>query len=337
VVTSVNFEPCHAQDDTSISMTDSFRAAQTVVVPLPNVAVDRNVLVVDSGRYRIALRAVADEELKRWAENARVQFMVEGNPWMLPLTKTVVELTTHSPHDFNELTAEQEDLYALLGLLNVRIAYDLWAPFGQFKKSGQSKSDFSYHSFIESRPPKETEYGVVLNLSDEHTFRRYWSAIVGSADEHMRLRRAVARFRRARSSWFNEDAIVHAFIGLESIFADHSKAGGKNTKRVTKRVARFVLDPDVSPSAVELSDLSEQIANLYNVRHDIVHGALPDLSKTSEAAKESLQLLQTAILITLEEGFARTIDLAALANRYDADLQVAQRLEKWRRRQPRPH
>ncbi|HET9342931.1 MAG TPA: hypothetical protein VFO25_08460 [Candidatus Eremiobacteraceae bacterium] len=264
-----------------------------------------------------------------------MQFMIERNPWMLPRASTAVEMTTRSPHDLNELEGESEDLYALLGLLNVWIAYDLWAPFLQLKKWGQAESDFYFSALIESRPPNETEYGVVLNLSDEQTFRRDWEAIVGGADQNLRLRRAVARFRRARSSWFSEDAIVHAFIGLESIFGEHEKAGRKHARKVTKRVARFVFDPDVSPSAAELGDLSERIAALYDLRHDIVHGALPDQSKTNEGAKDSIQLLRTAILIALEEGFSRTIDLVALANRYDVDLREAQRLEKRRRRQPK--
>jgi hypothetical protein len=157
---------------------------------LLNVAVDRDCVVVESDRYRIAIRGVTDDERKRWAENARVQFMVESNPWMLPRARTAVEMTTRSPLDFNELMSEQEDLYALLGLLNVRIDYDLWAPFGQLKKWGQAEPDFYFLTFVESRPPTETEYGVVLNLSDEQALRRYWNAIVGGGDENMRLRRA---------------------------------------------------------------------------------------------------------------------------------------------------
>jgi hypothetical protein len=304
----------------------------SLVVPLLNAGVDRELLVAENDRYRMAIVRVTDELRKCWTEHPRVNCVTESKPWMLPLATTAVRLDWRSPRTINELSQESEDLYALIGLLNVRLSYDLWTPFGAQKTWNRSEPDVEIVTFVETRPPSEIEFHTTISVSDYRVFRRYWRTIVGPSEQSQRLRRALARFRRARSSWYAEDAIIHAFIGLESLFAEHTKDAGRIANKVTRRLSRYVLDPDVSPSSAQLMQLSSGIAGLYQIRHDIVHGALPDESKTNDAAKDSAELLRTAILLTLEAGFKQLKDLRALANRFTDDLVKARREEKRRRR-----
>ena len=298
--------------------------SQSLIVPLLNVSLNRTFIIHAGADYRLSIVSVSDVQRNRWQQDARVTFAIEGAPSLLPRTTSAVLLETRYSGQILDHRDANEDMTLLLGLLNVRLPYALWAPFGVVARG----DDMSTMTFGETRVPTQMEYHADLNVADYKTFKRYWRTVSGKSQQSQRLRRAVSRFSRARSSWWAEDAIVHGFIGLEALFAEHTTEVGKTVNKVTRRLATFIIPPDASPTVVELTTLSGHIGEIYKLRHDILHGALPDPDKTGQAAKDTIELLRTAILIAVEEGFKRLKNLPALAADYTSALDDARREEK---------
>lgn len=293
---------------------------QSLLVPLLNVTLNRTFTVADKGLYRLSLVGIAEQQRARWLQDSRVQCAVEETSGFVEHASSAVLLEARYPQPILQNDSANEDLTSLLGLINARLPFGLWAPFAELTAGAEIRT----MRLGEVNRPLGMQRNN-LNVSDYKTFRRYWRTVIGETRQSRRLRRAVGRLARATTSYWAEDVVVHAFIGLEALFADHTAEAGKTVKKVTRRLSTFVIPPDMSPTVGELTTLSERIGELYRIRHDILHGDLPDLAQTSDAAKDSIRLLRTAILIALEEGFGRLKDLPALAGQYDGALRQAQR------------
>lgn len=309
---------------------------QTLIVPLINASVDRDFIVADTDEYRISVVRVTDAQKERWDRHPRVKFSMEPAEWMLSRATTAIQLEARYGQRILERSHVNEALFALMSLLNVRLPYALWTPFADWKQPGHKNDERTLLTLAEQRAPTEIELYAMVTVPDFRVFRRYWRTITGSSAQSIRLRTSVARFTRARASYFSEDAIVHSFIGMEALFADHTTEAGKIVNKVTRRLTGFILDPDASSSVQDLVALSTRAGQLYKLRHDILHGGLPEESKLGTGAKDAIELLRTSVLIALEEGFVRLKDLAALAEQYDRALQAAQRQEKRRARSAKP-
>lgn len=184
----------------------------------------------------------------------------------------------------------------------------------------------------EQRAPRERERGVTLNMRDDSIVHRYWDAISNEGPINRGLRRALSRFVRARAAYFAEDAIVHTIIGVEAMFGDATHRSRGESKKVIRRAAAFMLDPDSQPTVAELEELQNKLEQLYAPRHIILHGGLMEEANPGALARSGIQLLQTLICIALEEGFDRMLDLDALPASFDQYLRAARRREKVDRR-----
>jgi hypothetical protein len=284
----------------------------------------------------LSIVSLTEDDKTRWRDHPQVKCAIGGFAWMFEKMSSGILLeANYGGNDPLSDEVAANDVGSLIAFLDVRLPYALWTPFGEHRLLGWPEGDFKIVALGDQRFPTEMEAYAKMNVDDE-AFLRYWSEILDQSDTGRRLRRALGRHRHARTSMYREDAILNAFIGLEALFGDHTKAG-RIPEKVTRRATRFILDPEVSQSVADLVAVSTSIRELYEFRHTIVHGAEPDESRSDAAAKRALRLLSTVINIALEEGFDRLSDRKLLAQAYDKALLDAQRNEKRDARNKRGH
>lgn len=300
---------------------------QRFLIPLVNANVSRSFVAHERQQYRLSFVELADAQKKSWEDDPCVRCTIGSYKFMLDKCKSAILLECDEGGDPLGDDDAANALGSLVGFIDVRLPYVLWTPFGEKRLQGWPVDDFKIIPLGNQRIPSEFDRYALLKVDDE-TFRRYWTEILDTSEAGIRLRRAIGRHRHARVAWYREDAIMNAFIGLETLFGDQSKDIGKIPQRVTARATRYILDPDVSPRLASLIDISKRIEELYEVRHAIVHGADPTTLATDDAAVDSMRLLAVAISIALEEGLDRLSDLASLAKRFHDDKRAAAREEK---------
>ncbi|MGA8474898.1 MAG: hypothetical protein WB681_07490 [Candidatus Cybelea sp.] len=301
---------------------------QRFLIPLVNASISREFVAHTRPNYKISIVSLSEYDKKRWRDHPQVKCAIGGFAWMLERAASGVLLEgDYGGNDPLSDEAAANALGSLMAFVDVRLPYVLWTPFGEHRLQGWPPDDYKIIPIGNQRIPGELEAYATMNVDDE-TFQRYWSEIFDQSESGLRLRRALGRHRHARVSYYREDAILNAFIGLEALFADHTKDVGKIPNKVTRRVARFIRDPDVSQSMADLIGVSDRLAELYQIRHKIVHGAEPDAPETENAARDSIRLLATVICITLEEGFGRLKDRPRLAREFDKALLATRREEK---------
>jgi hypothetical protein len=306
------------------------RFYQTTVIPLANCAMPARFVAHETDEERLSIVDVEPDRLAAWLADREAQCSVGKLCWVLQRATVAVKVESYAMDPLSE-TPVSEDLGSLSSLLDLCLPYSLWTPFYEQRLQHWPEGSFKIAGLGQQRPPTEWEVHGTISL-DEPAFRKYWALIMEDSDQAKRLRRALGRFRHARSSYFFEDAVLNAFIGVEALFGEHRRDKGKSAKRVQARATRFVIEPDVSETSQELSSLSEEIGKLYKVRHDIVHGAEVDDSQRNEIVRKCFNLLSTALSVTLNEGFTRLRDLPALADAYSKSLREAQNREKWQSR-----
>lgn len=300
---------------------------QRFLIPLVNASVNGELVAHAQPDFRISFVTLTDADKEKWQLDPCIKCLVGSFKFMLDKASSAVLLECDEGGDALADDDVGNALGSLFGFLDVRLPYVLWTPFGEKRLHGWPTGSFKIVPLGNQKIPREHDTYATLNVDDE-TFRRYWAEIFDTSETGLRLRRALGRHRHARVAMYREDAIVNSFIGLETMFADHTKDRGRIAVRVGKRVTRYILDPDVSPSLASLINISGRINELYQVRHAIVHGADPTAFATKEAAAESMRLLALAISIALEEGLTRLGDLPGLAQRFEEDKRRAGRAEK---------
>lgn len=300
---------------------------QRFLIPLVNATVNGELVAHAQPDYRLSFVALTDADKEKWHSDPCVKCLIGSFKYMLDKASSAILLECDEGGDALADDDVGNALGSLFGLLDVRLPYVLWTPFGEKRLHSWRVDDFKIVPLGNQKIPREHDSYATLNV-DDATFRRYWAEIFDASDTGLRLRRALGRHRHARVSMYREDAIMNSFIGLETLFGDQVREIGKIPARVGKRVARYILDPDVSPSVADLVGLSNRVRELYEARHAIVHGADPTNLSTEEAAFGSMQLLSVVLNIALEEGFERLADRKGLAKRFDDDMRAARRLEK---------
>jgi hypothetical protein len=302
---------------------------QRFLIPLANASINRAFVAHTGADYRILIVSLSEDDKKRWRDDPKVKCVIGGGrAWMLERGASGVLLEAdYGGNDPLDDESAANALGSLIAFIDVRLPYVLWTPFGEHRLRGWPPNDYKIIPIGNQRIPGEMEAYGSMNVDDE-TFQRYWSEVLDQSESGLRLRRGLGRHRHARVSYYREDAILNAFIGLEALFADHTKEVGKIPNKVARRVARFISDPDISSSVADLIGVSSRLEELYRIRHNIVHGADPDALETENAARDSIRLLSTVICIALEEGFDRLKDRPRLARDFDEALLEARREEK---------
>lgn len=304
------------------------RWTQTLIVPLVNAFMPGRFVAQETQDARFSFVDVSEELIHYWKRQHGVNCAIGSLGWILERANVAVLLEARSTDNLLADPATGDDLGVLLALVASRLPYALWTPFLDQRFAWWPHSESKIQTLGFQRHPTEMEVHAITDL-DEQTFQRFWSLISEHSPEGGRLRRALGRFSRAQSSVFFEDAVLNAFIGLEALFADHTVNAPRVALKVRKRAAQFICDPDLSQTAADLIGISDSIKNLYRVRHDIVHGAEVDDSQRNHVARETIQLLATALETVLSRGFGELRDLPALSAKYEVTRRLLERREKF--------
>jgi hypothetical protein len=302
------------------------RFYQTTVIPLSNCSMPAQFVAHETDDERLSIVGVEPDRLAAWLADPEAQCSVGKLCWVLKNATAAIRVESYGLDPLSE-PPMSEDLGSLSALLDLCLPNSLLTPFFEQRLLGWPEGSFKIARLGQQRPPTEWEVHATIAL-DEPGFRKYWALIMDDSEQGKRLRRALGRFRHARSSYFFEDAVLNAFIGVEALFGDHTRDVGKVAQRVQARATRFVIQPDASETSQELASLSDDIAKLYQIRHDIVHGADVAVSEHNKVVTKCFNLLSTALWVTLSEGFGRLYDLPALAKAYDDSLRRALQGEK---------
>ena len=300
------------------------------LIPLINVSIQPELTIIDRSSYRIRLRNVTDEERRAWISDPTVTFLLHASN--ISRVVTTIDICSDFAESIFKNDDANEDLYALLALLNVRMEYAPWTPF-VVEMPAATPTGFAVHAIGEQSPPTELQYGGSINLSNRETVDLYWNRVTGPSAENRAFRRALSRFVRARAAPFAEDAIVHVIIGVEALFGDPNNISRGKTANVTKRAAVYVVDPINEPASEHLLGLRQDIENIYKPRHLILHGGDVATFNLGPIARSAIFQLQRILQIMLGEGVERLRDLEALSHAYDDELLKARRREKYQTRE----
>jgi hypothetical protein len=203
------------------------------------------------------------------------------------------------------------DVYALTGLINVKLEYAPWIPF--FEESpAATESGFHLAIIGEQRPPNEFQVGAVVNLRNEETIGKYWDAVTGRSLVNRSLRRALGRFVRARAAVLAEDVITHAIIGVVSLLGDSADRG---SPKVIRRATALIVHPDGEPAVAELERMKLRFEDLYRPRHLIFHGR-----DVSEESLSSRPLVGSSFRQTLSSNSELIGHLLQVQNRWYAHI-----------------
>jgi Apea-like HEPN len=299
------------------------------IIPLVNLSVGPDVIVFEGTNYSLRIREITESERSLWMTDPTIAYILKDAD--LAGVVSAVEILSRLPGTIFDHDEANEDFFALLAILNVRMQYIPWTPFVVISPAA-AESGFLVRQIGDQVQPTEFGWHAHVNVSDRETVELYWNRVTGSVAVNRSLRRALSRFVRARAAPFAEDAIVHVLIGLEALFGDAASVNRGKTEKVTKRAAIFVVDPSDEPEADHLIGLRSDVEALYKPRHIILHGGDVSPIELSPIAHSGIQQLQRIINIVLGEGFDRLEDVDALAKSYDDELFAAWRREKKRSR-----
>ena len=276
--------------------TSEMPKGQHLLMPLLNLRFRQDDLQVTSD---LSISRVTDADRARWAADPEASRLTVPEE-LETVTHAIYQRHSDVAPPLMEITEPAEDLFTLIGLLELRMPERLRAPFIEWTSDGLGWPPAIYELPTAMRRWQQ-KFSTFVRIDDE-TLDAYWANLTAPTDSARRLRRALGRATSARAEFFAEEVIMASTIGLECLFSPDTEGSEprNNTNIVVGSTVEWCLGPEpIEPAAAE--DQFNEGKRQYRIRSMIVHGkALSD--SLNDDAKAVLQVLQSCVAIGLEVG-----------------------------------